>query len=110
MRLRRSTSVLASVAVAAAAGGAVTALSSGSSHREAPLSSLDPTGDDTDVYALTAADTPDDLPVVANWIPFEDPAGGPNSYRFDDRAKYYINIDNSGDGKPDVRFKYPSHT
>src|SRR4051812_17574631 len=110
MRLRRSTSVLASVAVAAAAGGAVTALSSGSSHREAPLSSLDPTGDDTDVYAFTAADTPDKLTVVANWIPFEDPAGGPNFYRFDDRAKYYINIDNSGDGKPDVRYQFRFHT
>src|SRR3954453_12825584 len=110
MRLRRSTSVLASVAVAAAAGGAVTALSSGSSHREAPLSSLDPTGDDTDVYAFTAADTPNDLTVVANWIPFEDPAGGPNFYRFDDRAKYYINIDNSGDGKPDVRYQFRFHT
>ena len=36
---------------------------------------------------------------MANWIPFEDPAGGPNFYRFDDRARYYINIDNTGDGK-----------
>jgi hypothetical protein len=110
MRLRRTTAVLASVAAAAAAGGAVTALSSGSSHREAPLSSLDPTGDDTDVYAFTADDAPDKLTVVANWIPFEDPAGGPNFYRFDDRAKYYINIDNSGDGRPDVRYRFRFHT
>ena len=110
MRLRKTTAVLASVAAAAAAGGAVTALSSGSSHREAPLTSLDPTGDDTDVYAFTADDAPDELTVVANWIPFEDPAGGPNFYRFDDRAKYYINIDNSGDGKPDVRYQFRFHT
>ena len=58
----------------------------GSSHREAPLTSLDPTADDTDVYAFTANDAPGALTVVANWIPFEDPAGGPNFYRFDDRA------------------------
>ena len=55
--------------------------------REAPLTSLDPTADDTDVYAFTANDAPDALTVVANWIPFEDPAGGPNFYRFDDRAR-----------------------
>jgi Domain of unknown function (DUF4331) len=110
MRLRRTTAVLASVAAAAAAGGAITAISTGSSHREAPMSSLDPTGDDTDVYAFTADDAPDKLTVVANWIPFEDPAGGPNFYRFDDRAKYYINIDNGGDGKPDVRYRFRFHT
>ena len=39
------------------------------------------------------------MTVVANWIPFEDPAGGPNFYRFDDRAHYYLNVDNTGDGE-----------
>jgi hypothetical protein len=110
MRLRRTSAVLASVVAAAGAGGVVAALSSGSSHREAPLTALDPTGDDTDLYAFTAPDAPGALTVVANWIPFEDPAGGPNFYRFDDRARYYINIDNSGDGKPDVRYQFRFHT
>src|SRR3954462_4133819 len=82
------------------------ALSSGSSHREAPLSSIDPTGDDTDVYAFTAPDATGALTIVENWIPFEDPAGGPNFYRFDDRAHYYANIDNTGDGKADVRYEF----
>jgi hypothetical protein len=81
-------------------------LSIGSSHREAPLTSIDPTADDTDVYAYTAKDAPDDLTVVANWVPFEDPAGGPNFYRFDQKARYYINIDNTGDGKADVRYRF----
>jgi hypothetical protein len=110
MRLRRTSAVLASVVAAAGAGGVVAALSSGSSHREAPLTALDPTGDDTDLYAFTAPDAPGALTVVANWIPFEDPAGGPNFYRFDDRARYYINIDNSGDGKPEVRYQFRFHT
>ena len=50
--------------------------------------------------------------MVANWIPFEDPAGGPNFYRFDDNADYYINIDNTGTGKPAIRylFKFKTHT
>ena len=81
-------------------------LSIGSSHREAPLTSIDPTADDTDVYAYTAKDAQDSLTVVANWVPFEDPAGGPNFYKFDQKARYYINIDNTGDGKYDVRYRF----
>ena len=96
---------LAFAAVLAAAAIAV-ALSFGSSHREAPLTALDPTADNTDVYAFTAPDATNALTVVANWIPFEDPAGGPNFYRFDDRALYWINIDNTGDGVYDVRYLF----
>jgi hypothetical protein len=106
MRFRKTTAMLASLAAAAGAGVLVVDSGSGSSHREAPLSALDPTGDDTDVYAFTADDAPGALTVVSNWIPFEDPAGGPNFYRFDDRATYYINIDNTGDGRPDVRYRF----
>ena len=87
-----------SIVAALVAIGVAVPLSIGSSHREAPLTSIDPTADDTDVYAYTAKDAPDALTVVANWVPFEDPAGGPNFYRFDQRARYYINIDNTGDG------------
>src|SRR4051794_10297479 len=85
-------------------------LSFGSSHREAPLTSIDPTADDTDLYAYTANDAPGSLTVVANWIPFEDPAGGPNFYKFDDRAHYYINIDNTGDGAADIRYEFAFKT
>src|SRR6478736_8613036 len=83
---------------------------SGSSHREAPLTSIDPTGDDTDLYAFTAPDATNALTVVANWIPFEDPAGGPNFYRFDDKADYYINVDNTGDGNYDIRYRFKFKT
>ena len=81
-------------------------LSFGSSHREAPLTSIDPTGDDTDLYAFTAEDAPGDLTIVSNWVPFEDPAGGPNFYKFDDNAHYYLNIDNTGDGVADIRYLF----
>ena len=81
-------------------------LSIGSSHREAPNISLDPTADNTDTYAFTAKDAPGALTVVANWIPGEVPANGPNFFRFDDRARYYIHIDNDGDGKPDVSYRF----
>jgi hypothetical protein len=98
-------------AVIFAAAAIAVSMSFGSSHREAPLTALDPTADDTDIYAFTAPDATNSLTVAANWIPFEDPAGGPNFYRFDDRAHYYINIDNTGDGVYDIRyqFKFKTH-
>ena len=86
------------------------ALSFGSSHREAPNTSQDPTADDTDVYAFTADDAPGSLTVVANWIPFEDPAGGPNFYNFDPKAHYYVNVDNTGDGAYDIRYQFAFKT
>jgi hypothetical protein len=86
------------------------ALSFGSSHREAPNTAQDPTADDTDVYAFTADDAPGQLTVVANWIPFEDPAGGPNFYNFDPKAHYYVNIDNTGDGVADLRYEFAFKT
>jgi len=103
---RRLRTLAAAALAATGAGATVVTLSAGSSHREAPLTSIDPTADDTDLYAFTAADAPGSLTVIADWIPFEDPAGGPNFYRFDDRARYYINIDNTGDGRPDVRYRF----
>jgi hypothetical protein len=106
-----------SLVAALAAIAIAVPLGIGSSHREAPLTSIDPTADDTDVYAYTAKDDPSTdqneekyLTVVANWIPFEDPAGGPNFYRFDDRADYYINLDNNGDGKYDIRYRFKFKT
>jgi len=74
----------------------------GSSHREAPDITLDPSADNTDTYAWTAKDAPGALTVAANWIPNQVPANGPNFFGFDDRARYYIHVDNTGDGKPDV--------
>ena len=67
---------------------------------------LDPTADNTDTYAFTANDAQDALTVVANWVPGGNPANGPNFFRFDDRARYYISIDNTGDGKADIRYRY----
>src|SRR3954447_2786840 len=90
--------------------GARLAPSSGqaSSHREAPLISEDPTADTTDLYAFRSPDKPDTLTIVANWIPGEDPAAGPNYYTFSqaDSAKYLIYIDRNGDGKPDITWNF----
>ena len=108
--VRKLPALLAALLAAIGAGALAVTLSSGSSHREAPLSSVDPTADDTDVYAFKAPDAPNALTIVANWIPFEDPAGGPNFYRLDDRAAYYLNVDNTGDGRSDVRYRFKFRT
>ncbi len=83
-------------------------LASGSSHREAPLVSKDPSIDSTDVYAFVSPDKPDMVTLIANWIPFEEPAGGPNFYHFDesDLARYWIKVDNSGDAVCDIGFLF----
>ncbi|MBA2447490.1 MAG: DUF4331 domain-containing protein [Chloroflexi bacterium] len=77
-----------------------------SSHREAPLTSKDPTIDNTDVYAFVSPDDRDKITLIANWIPFEEPAGGPNFYHFDDNARYLIKIDRNGDGVEDVTYEW----
>lgn len=77
-----------------------------SSHREAPLISMDPAVDHTDVYAFIHPSAPDKVNLIACFNPFEDPAGGPNFYRFDDSAIYDINIDNVGDAKPHLTFEF----
>ena len=69
-----------------------------SSHREAPETSKDAVADNTDVYAFVSPDRPDTVTLIANFIPFQNPAGGPNFYEFGDDVRYRINVDNSGDG------------
>jgi hypothetical protein len=101
--------LLLALAVLAAAAIAVP-LGFGSSHREAPNISLDPAADNTDTYAWTAKDAPGALTVAANWIPGEVPANGPNFHGFDDRARYYVHVDNTGDGRPDVSYRFQFKT
>ena len=46
------------------------------------------------------------MTLIANFIPFEEPAGGPHFYRFDDNATYTIKVDNNGDGFEDLTFEF----
>jgi hypothetical protein len=83
-----------------------------SSHREAPLVSADPQIDTTDVWAFVSEDRPDTVSIVASWLPFEEPAGGPNFYSWAEGAKYDINIDNDHDARPDLVYEwvFTNHT
>ncbi len=81
-----------------------------SSHREAPEISKDPVADSTDLYAFVSPDAPDTVTFIANYVPLETPAGGPNFYEFGDDVLYEINIDNDGDGRPDVIYQFQFKT
>ena len=77
-----------------------------SSHREAPLISEDPVADDTDVYAFVSPDRPDTVTIIGNWIPLEEPAGGPNFYKFGQDVRYQFKIDNNADAVADVIYEF----
>lgn len=77
-----------------------------SSHREAPLISGDPNADNTDLYAFVSPDDPNSLTIIANYVPLQEPAGGPNFFPFDDNVRYEIHVDNNGDARTDVRYDF----
>src|SRR5450756_649926 len=77
-----------------------------SSHREAPGISKDPVADSSDVYAFVSPDKPDTVTLIANYVPLQGPAGGPNFYEFGDDVLYLIHIDNNGDGFADLTYAF----
>src|ERR1700754_4002785 len=81
-----------------------------SSHREAPEISKDPVADSTDVYAFVSPDRPGTVTLIANYIPLQEPAGGPNFYEFGDDVLYEIHVDNNGDGLGDVAYQFQFKT
>jgi hypothetical protein len=96
--------------VAGLATFAIGATALASSHREAPLIAQDPTADSTDVYAfLTPGIAPGagaSVNLIANYIPFQEPAGGPNYFNFADSVLYEIKVDNTGDARADVIYEF----
>jgi len=77
-----------------------------SSHREAPGILDSPQLDNTDVYVFTSPDRPDTATLIANWLPFEEPGGGPNFYPFSQNARYEIHVDNNADAKADITYRW----
>ena len=77
-----------------------------SSHREAPEISKDPVADSTDVYAFVSPDRPHTVTLIANYVPLQTPAGGPNFYEFGDDVLYEIHIDTNGNAEPDITYQF----
>lgn len=102
--------VLAAVSLAAIVMPIGTTLAS--SHAEAPLISMDRYADNTDTYAFRSVEPGREgfVTLIANYIPLQEPSGGPQWFRFDDTVLYEIKIDNTGDGREDVTYQFEFKT
>ncbi|MDT4990526.1 MAG: hypothetical protein QOH97_418 [Actinoplanes sp.] len=81
-----------------------------SSHREAPEISKDPVADSSDLYAFVSPDDPETVTLIANYVPLQLPASGPNFFEFGDDVLYEIHIDSNGDGRPDLTYQFRFRT
>jgi hypothetical protein len=76
-----------------------------SSHREAPLISNDPAADNTDFYMFRDPAAPSRIVFISNWVPLEEPAGGPNFFHFEPNIRFEINVDSDGDALEDIVYR-----
>jgi hypothetical protein len=81
-----------------------------SSHKEAPGIVNDAAADNTDVYAFVSPDNPSTVTLIANFVPLEDPDGGPNFFEFGDDVLYEIHVSNSGTAQADISYQFRFHT
>ena len=95
---------LAAAACAAIGFGAAHA----SSHREAPFITSVPKVDASDFYMFNSYEPGRDgyVTLIANYLPLQDPYGGPNYFKLDENALYEIHVDNNGDAKEDITFQF----
>ncbi len=65
----------------------------------------------TRTYTRSSARTaPDTVTLISNFVPLQDPPGGPNFFEFGDDVLYSIYIDNDGDGKPEISYVFQFST
>lgn len=104
--------LLATAAVLTLFVGDTSTSTQASSHRESPLILGDPLADATDTYAFVSPDAPNTTTLIANWVPLEEPADGPNFYQFGDAPDYVygIRIDNNGDAHEDIIYEWRFRT
>ena len=88
------------------AGTMLAPAASASSHREAPSISKDPSADNTDVYAFVSPDRTDTVTLVANYIPAEQPSGGPNFYEWDPSVLYEIHVHNGNGSNDEITYQF----
>ena len=102
------TVALVPAVVALGALGGLAPDATASSHREAPSIAMNPSVDATDLYMFRSYEPGRAayVTILANYIPFQDPQGGPNFYMFNPNALYEIHVDNNGDGKEDLTFQF----
>jgi hypothetical protein len=103
--IRHALTVSAAATTALTVGGPVQA----SSHREAPFITTMPRVDGTDFYMFRSYESGRDgyVTLLANYLPLQDAYGGPNYFDLEaNGAIYEIHIDNDGDAREDVTFRF----
>jgi hypothetical protein len=105
MQVTRGRAAVAAMLGALVVGGVT---GHGSSHREAPGITKTPKLDGTDFYMFRSYEPGRSgfVTLVANYIPLQDPYGGPNYYTLDTEAVYEIHVDNDGDAREDITFQF----
>lgn len=91
-----------------AASALCASLAFASSHREAPFITTVPKVDATDFYLFMSYESgrSDYVTLIANYLPLQDPYGGPNYFSLDPNALYEIHVDNNGDAREDISFQF----
>ena len=107
---RRAKGTAVAVGLGAVLAAASLAPANAASHREAPLTSQDPVADNTDTYAFVSPADPTKATLIANYVPLQDPFGGPNYYSFGEDVLYSINVDNDGDAVPNITYEFRFNT
>ncbi|MFV2061678.1 MAG: DUF4331 domain-containing protein [Gammaproteobacteria bacterium] len=105
---KKHKSKLATTIASILLGSAVALTANASSHREAPNITEKPKVDNTDFYMFNSYEPGRDgyVTLLANYIPLQFPNAGPNYFSMDPDALYSIKIDNDGDAKPDITFRF----
>jgi hypothetical protein len=100
---KRILSILTACGLIAMALAAIPGAGFAASHREAPLISQDPTADITDFFMFRSYEQgkADNVVLIMDVIPGEEPSSGPNYYNFDPNVLYKFELDNDQDGKAD---------
>ena len=82
------------------------------SHREAPLIALDPTADISDFFMFRSYEDGkgDNIVLIMDVIPGEEPSSAPNYWNFDPNVRYEFHIDNDKDGRDDITFEFQFET
>ena len=106
-KLRRTVAATLLVALTAAL---LPATAFASSHMDAPLITLDPAANTTDVYAFVDQDgTEKSLVLALGVYPHQEPGIGPNKYNFDDNVLYEIHVALGPDvaaGRPTLSYQF----
>jgi len=94
--------------VAAAVASLLPITATASSHREAPNITRHPTLDSTDFYLFNSYEPGRDgyVTLLANYIPLQQPYGGPNYFAMDPAGLYEIHVDNDGDARENLTFQF----